>query len=178
MEPNLIALPDNVLLYTFQYPCSELCIRGATPDLQWLNLEHGWVPVGDSEWLKLASEDSIHAIRLKLPDQARWSTLSVTLRSEGKEKIMTLFPSGGTRLAGVFDGKDQLLAFGEEQVFYVAPEPPLELPPNQGQSLSVWTRVSGVALPPRQAKAAKRVVTIDLDGRTFESKMPEPTGKV
>ncbi|RON34428.1 hypothetical protein BK661_10130 [Pseudomonas frederiksbergensis] len=172
-EEKLMRLPDGVLLYTFPNPCNELRITGAAPGLQWQAPDGDWVPVGDNEWLKLAPVGAAsNAISLKLPEPARWSGLSVTLRTRtagipALGEIKTLFPSGGTRMAGIFDKDDKLLAFGEEQTFYLAPQSPPDGP-------SIWTRVTGIALSPGQVAAVKRVITINLDGQTVESEMPDP----
>jgi len=172
-EARLMAFPDGVVQYTVPDPFNELRIPTEVPGLLWQNSDQVWVPIGENDWLKLVPVgDGSNVIRLKLLEPARWSALSVTLRTKIAEapapgEIKTLFPSGGTRLAGMFGKDDKLLAFGEEQAFYVAPQsPPLE-------GSSTWTRLTGIALSPGQAKAVKRIITIDLDGQTVESKIPE-----
>ncbi|TQK03560.1 hypothetical protein [Herbaspirillum sp. SJZ107] len=167
-QAGLLALPGGVLLYSVPEQYGELQAAGFPPGLQWQDGAGTWTGVAAGAWLPLApAAAGTRAIRLKLPAPARWHTLTVTLRKAGGDpagEIRTLFPAGGTRLAGVFDEAGKLLAFGEESAAYAAPEFAPGSPPEQGSGL--WTRETGVTLPPRQAARARRVVTIDLDGRS------------
>jgi len=168
-QAGLVALPGGVLLYTVPEPYGELQVAGFPPGLEWQDSAGRWTGVAAGAWLPLAPTGAGQgAIRLKLPAQVRWNTLTVTLRKTGADaatgEIRTLFPAGGTRLAGVFDEAGKLLAFGEESAAYAAPDFAPGSPPEQGSSL--WTLETGVTLPPRLAARARQVVTIDLDGRS------------
>ena len=164
---GLSALPGGEVLLALPYPCSELRIDGAPPALQYLNAQSVWADLADGAWLAPSEKQ---ALRLKLPPPARWSALALTLRAADAPALAdarTLFASGGTRMAGVFDDDGKLLAFGEEQAYFVAPADAV-LP---ATGSTVWTRNGGVALPAAQAAAAVRVVTIDLDGVCVESRL-------
>lgn len=170
---NLKPLPEGGLQYTVPTSFNELRITGAISGLLRKSLDDRWLPVGNDEWLLLEQAGDHKTITLKLAEEpSRWRAMSVTLRSQSPgsppvEELRTLFPTGGTRLAGVFDRQDKLLAFGEEQTFYLYNA---QMPP-EGQS--TWTRFCGMDLSPQQVAAVKRVITIDLDGQTVQSLMPD-----
>ncbi|MBV4504233.1 hypothetical protein HU751_005180 [Pseudomonas sp. BW13M1] len=170
-EANLKPLPEGSLQYTAPDSYTELRIAGAVPGLMRQTADDRWLPVGDNEWLPLQAS----VIILKLTEEpARWRTMSVTLRAQPSglppiEEIKTLFPTGSSRLVGVFDHQDQLIAFGEEQAFYTYTAP--ETPAPAG--LSTWTLNCAMELSPQQAATVKRVITIDLDGQTIQSLMPQ-----
>lgn len=159
LAPAISALAGGIVLYQFVPPCTAVQFGGAPPGLQWSKDGVDWAVVKGGDVLQLDGAGTA-SMQLKLPAPARWSTLSVTLQQAGGAlESRTHFPAGGTRWAGVFDGSGSLLAFGEEQAIYLAPE----------NGLTLWTRVSSAVLAPRLAKMAKRVVTIDLDGQCVES---------